>query len=116
MSFGDDTLSPTNIKETQARTTESEIERRLTSLRSLPILRENGWLPYASCQWLTSGVKMITFTIFVGRYSAVVASASRDSTDAQEAIDKVFTHITKKLEELKARADEEQRRTKREEG
>ena len=79
---------------------ESEIERRIALLRTLPVIQENGWRPHVSCQWLGNGqVKIVSITIFAGRYHDKVMSVTRDADDVQEAIDKAFEYITKKLEE-----------------
>ena len=79
---------------------ESEIERRIAFLQELPVMRENGWRPHVSCEWLGNGqVKIVSITIFAGRYHDKVMSVTRDADDMQTAIDAAFEYITKKLEE-----------------
>lgn len=82
---------------------ESEIERRIALLRKLPVMRENGWGPHVSCEWLGNGqVKIVSITIFAGRYHNKVMSVTRDADDLQKAIDAAFEYIAKKLEEIYA--------------
>ena len=80
---------------------ESEIERRIAILKALPVLKENGWRPHVSCQWLGNGqVKIVSITILAGRYHDKVMSVTHDANDMQKAIDAAFEYITKKLEEV----------------
>ncbi len=78
---------------------ESEIERRIALLNSLPIIRENGWRPNVSCQWVSDDLKIVSITLLTWRYLKVVMVVTRESKDVQEAIDEAFTHITEWLEE-----------------
>lgn len=92
-------------------TIESEIERRITLLKSNPILRDNGWRPSVTCRWLSNEVKIVDITLLTWRSLTVVMTVSRESDDILKAVDKAFTHITKKIEKL-----HEERNTGMEEG
>ena len=84
---------------------ESEIERRIELLRTLPSFKGNGWSVSVSCQWLSTRVKIVSVTILQGRFHNLVMTVTRDSEDVLKAIDKAFTYITNKIEKVHEERD-----------